>query len=252
MATAAEERKRWGNVLPGWADSFAEFAREYDPVIICSDVRMGDAATCLTPGAVKGMVRNVPPWIVSYLCVVLPASLVANHVVPIPYNLLVTLLLAVATGVTTGVWQGKRDRRRAAANRWKPGQIPAKVQSDERYYLVCATSGVALWHLNGADWNDPPPPPRWHRHWAQTVGVTSSGELWKCACGAVRLGPKDSWRHQTVRQANTRWIQELAARLSCHSDSLAVIRAPRRKAKRRTNRRERQQAKAALREVDHG
>jgi hypothetical protein len=47
-------------------------------------------------------------------------------------------------------------------------------------------------HLDNVPWYDAPAPPRRHRHWAQTKGVVSEREVWRCPCGAFG-GPQETW-----------------------------------------------------------
>jgi hypothetical protein len=84
---------------------------------------------------------------------------------------------------------------------------PAIVQNEPRYQQFTSDGGhrvvlhqqdrpearrMPIWHLDGVDWCDAPPPPRLHTHWAQTVGYLRIGEeIWRCPCGAYgeRGGP---------------------------------------------------------------
>lgn len=59
---------------------------------------------------------------------------------------------------------------------------------------------VPIWHLDGVDWMDHPAPPRFHRHWPQTVGHVFAGEThYRCPCGA-HGAPGEPWVHLGTRR----------------------------------------------------
>lgn len=79
---------------------------------------------------------------------------------------------------------------------------PIKVMGDPRYVQQsfaplslepAEPRLVPAWDLDGLTWFDADPPPRWHEHWAQTVGsFPETGEVWRCPCGAFG-GPLEPW-----------------------------------------------------------
>jgi hypothetical protein len=99
---------------------------------------------------------------------------------------------------------------------------PRTVQNEPRYQQFTSTDQLIvlnqqdppeahlmpMWHLDGVDWYDAPPPPRLHTHWAQTVGCLKLGEeIWRCPCGAIT---DEGWRGWTrsrsaPRVAPWRW-----------------------------------------------
>jgi len=82
---------------------------------------------------------------------------------------------------------------------------PAIVQSEPRYQQATEPGlrlfGVSseperkmpIWNLDGIEWFEADPPPRFHEHWAQTVGrLDLRSTIYRCPCGA-HGGPWESW-----------------------------------------------------------
>lgn len=68
-------------------------------------------------------------------------------------------------------------------------------------------SGYHIESLGGTDWNKAPLPWWWHRCRPQTRAWLALDYVERCACGAIRLAPGDSWmeRNQTRKsRARTR------------------------------------------------
>lgn len=94
---------------------------------------------------------------------------------------------------------------------------PTIVRGDPRYqqeatravfatHLTIPSEPVPIWHLSGVAWHDAPSPFILHRHWAQTVGIVSGDEVWRCPCGA-HGGPYDRWVLLDRRDVSWRWWQ---------------------------------------------
>lgn len=64
------------------------------------------------------------------------------------------------------------------------------------------SDGEYLEHLDGVDWFDAPPPPRWHKCVAQTRGWMLGGFIERCACGGARLHRPGPWldRNERIHQ----------------------------------------------------
>lgn len=76
--------------------------------------------------------------------------------------------------------------------------VPTIVATDARYEQqhyhphMPELGKAPIWHLDGISWSATPPPPRRHRHWAQTVGYAALDEVWRCPCAAYG-GPLEPW-----------------------------------------------------------
>jgi hypothetical protein len=46
---------------------------------------------------------------------------------------------------------------------------------------------IKVEHLNAIPWDEAPPPPRLHGHWAQTRARVHTERVERCACGAIRI-----------------------------------------------------------------
>lgn len=93
--------------------------------------------------------------------------------------------------------------------------IPPIVAAEPRYQQVEYSAfpdqppqAVPLWNMDGATWHEAPPPPRWHTHWAQTVGFSQDREVWRCACGAMG-GPLEPWALLHRRRVAPGWFGKL-------------------------------------------
>lgn len=97
------------------------------------------------------------------------------------------------------------------------GFVPATVTVEPRYQQQSFTSFtlgtdprmMPVWDLDGVAWLDADPPPRWHKHWPQTVGIlTGARETWRCPCGA-HGGPLERWILLDKQRVAPSWIRRL-------------------------------------------
>ena len=72
-----------------------------------------------------------------------------------------------------------------------------------RYVKDPAASGVGfeVWHLDGIDWYNAPPPPRKHTCWAQTKGWVDLHQIFRCACGAASYDGR-YWMERNQRNSS--------------------------------------------------
>lgn len=78
----------------------------------------------------------------------------------------------------------------------KRGEYVVIAEGTDSIPMLSALDGVRI--------KDTPIPPRWHRCWPQTKGISSNfDQLEACACGAVRFTGRPWIKRNTRRKRQT-------------------------------------------------